>query len=311
MNLQILLTVSWDVPAPKAISRYYFISLFGSIIIFVSLYIVWTKVVCLPYPMPNNGTVWGILNYVLVQPFANWVMFPNEIKARKGPFRKKVILLIAFNILRGGMAACYSLIPKLPLVRNDNWQWSLCILFPLLKKFNMRWNSKFIRSFLDCDEEKGTIDNIIMVEIVHSLSLTIVLGSSQINQFTTYTIIASDTLMNVWYMRNIVRLYYQGTDIANKQRDSTLRYLALKEFLEFLIPVVYCLTFIGTYLGPNYEIIGDMGSNMWHHQKVSNLYEKLQNILHFSLIETVPGGGFAFILWKFCNLNMYSGLNTI
>ena len=81
----------------------------------------------------------------------------------------------------------------------------------------MRWNSKFINWAFDCDEERGIIESIIFIEIVHSQSLTIVLASSQISQFITYILIITDSMMSTWFFRSIIRLHRQGTDIANEQ----------------------------------------------------------------------------------------------
>ena len=295
----------------KSISIYYCISMVGSVLTFVSIYLVWTKVFEFPHPMPNNGIIFWFLYYLFFQPLANWCMFPSNVKKHGNSYRKKIISMIIFSNLRVIMAIGYSLIPKLPIVKNENWQWSICILFPLFKKFNMRWNSKFINWAFDCDKEIGIIESIILVEIVHSQSLTIVLASSQISQFITYILIVTDSMISSWFLRSIIRLHRQGTGIANQIRDRKLRNLALKEFLEFLIPIVYCISFVGSYFGPNYEIIGGMGSDMWHHEKVSNLYIKLQKVLTFTFLETFRGLGLGLILWHFFGLNMYNGYSYV
>ena len=112
--------------------------------------------------------------------------------------------------------------------------------------------------------------------------------------------------MNGWSVRNIVRNRQQVTTHATVIRDMSLRLLALKEFLEILVPAVYVLSFTGSYLGPNYEILGGIGSDHWHHESVSSLYDKLEEVLIFMIAESIRGLTFAVILWKFCGLNMYS-----
>ena len=180
-----------------------------------------------------------------------------------------------------------------------------------MKKFNLKWTSSYIHWAFESDDENGTIENIIVVGFMHSQSLTIVLGSSRISKLTTFILIISDTLINGSSFKDILQLHRQGTGIAQIQRDRQLRYLALKEFLELVVPAVYCLTFIGSYFGPNYDIIGGMGSDLWHHQKTSNPYGQLQNILIFTLIETFRGLGFGLVLWRFFGLNLYIGYCSI
>ena len=84
-----------------------------------------------------------------------------------------------------------------------------------------------------------------------------------------------------------------------------MKYLAMKKFLEILIPLVYCLILIGSYIGPNYEIMGGIGSDIWHYDKVSSLRNKLQNILRFMAIELFRGILLLSILWKVFRLNLH------
>ena len=117
-------------------------------------------------------------------------------------------------------------------------------------------------------------------------------------------LILGDTLLNGWSVKNIIRLHQQGIDAANQQRDLSLKRVALKEFLEFLIPSVYCLTFIVAYFGPNYDIIGGMGSDIWHHENVGSLRQKLEKILIFMGLEVLRGITFAVLLLKLFGLNL-------
>ena len=145
-------------------------------------------------------------------------------------------------------------------------QWTLIMIFPALKKINEWWNSKFILWAFNVDRETTVLETTIAVGCVQSFSLTIILGSANINEWTVLMLMLGDTLLNGWSVKNIIRLHQQGIDAANQQRDLSLKRVALKEFLEFLVPSVYCLTFIVAYFGPNYDIIGGMGSDMWHHE---------------------------------------------
>ena len=103
-----------------------------------------------------------------------------------------------------------------------------------------------------------------------------------------------------------MRHHHQGTYAANKERDNLLKFLALKEFLEILVPAVYCVVFTGSYFGPNSHILGGIGADRWHLKRTKNLYEKFEHILIFTLAESFRGVVFALILFKFYKLNMYS-----
>ena len=285
---------------------YCFLRILGNVIIFVLLYFIWVKCLNLPYPMPHAIAVFGLLNAFLIAPIGNWLIFPPELKSKDHPFRKKILRYIFLNWLRIMMAIGYKFIPGLAIVKKEHLQWSLCLLLPMVSKFNVRWTSMFTKWAFGCDDEVCAFESTIFVKIIHSFSLTIILGSSQINLLTTISLMFVDTLMNAMLVRNIIRNHHLVTDHEHTNRDRSLRLLALKEFLEILVPISYCLSYSGSYMGPNHDIIGGIGSNVWHHESVSSLYGKIEKILLFMMAEFIRGVIFAVILWKFYDLNMYS-----
>ena len=285
---------------------YHFLRVLGNVMITALTYFFWVRYLELPPPMPHNTAVAALINAFVIAPLANWIIFPPELKTEDHPFRKKIFSFIAFNWLRMLMVAGYKFIPSLSIIQEAHLQWSLGLLFPMMEKFNMWWTSKFIRMAFDCDEEVATFESAIYVQILHAFTLTVVLGSSDISPWATYSLILADTLINVCSVRNIIRNHHQDTNQSIFIRDSSLKLLALKEFLEVLGPAVYCLSFTGSYMGPNYEILGSIGSDLWHHKKISSLYGKLEEVLIFMIAESIRGATFAIILWKFYGLSMYS-----
>ena len=283
----------------------YLARLIGSAITFIAIYCYWVLHLNFPYPMPETLPLHNVLISFLFAPIGNWLMFPSHLKTKGSPFRKAILSLTVLNWTRVVIGTSYSLILSLPIVRHEIYQLTLAIIFPLLKKFNFWCNSKFTTWAFDCKQDISDIENIIFVGCQHSFSLTIVLGSSQINTLTACLLLLSDTLMNAWSFRSIIRLHQQGTETANVLRDKSLKSLALKEFLEILIPTVYSLTMIGSYLGPNYDIMGGIGLDRWQH-KVRPLYERLETIMIFTTFESIRAIGFGLTLRKFFRLDMYS-----
>lgn len=285
---------------------YYFLAVMANVVIFVSIYCFWVKYLDLPHPMPLTGSVVALLMALLVIPVTNWFIFPREMKTKQNPFRKKILSWSILGRLRLLMTLAYGFVLSLPLVKNEDLQLGLGLLFPTLEAFNLWWNNKFSAWAFDCDGETAAIESLIAVQTTHSFSLTIALGSSHINKWTTYILIFADTCVNGWSVKNIISNHRIGTENANTNKNNSLKLLALKEFLEILVPTVYCLSYTGSYMGPNYEIIGGMGSNLWHHERISSLYEKLEEISIFVIAESLRGVGFAVLLWKYFDLNMYS-----
>ena len=157
------------------------------------------------------------------------------------------------------------------------------------------------------DEELSTINTIIAVGYTHSFGISVLLGDSKISLTGTSILILSDCLLNSLNCKSIINLHRQGTVAANSRRDNLLKYLALKEFLEILVPLNYCLSFILAYWGPNAEIIGNVKLDIWHFKKVESLSDKLSNIAIFLVIDATRGLTFSFIIWYLCNLELYKG----
>ena len=274
---------------------------------FALIYSLWTLHYGYPHPMPQYGPIWHFLNWFLIYPLVFWTMFPSIAKRKDSIYRRKIFLCIVFMLLRQVFTLMYTSVPSSPMVKNKNWQWTLGIVFPLLKKITTWWNRKFTCWAFDADEERAMIENLIFIGAQHSQTITIVLSSTQIDQWITYILILTDSLMNFLSFRNIIRLHQQGTSAANVLRDRSLSCLALKEYLDFLIPSVFLLSFVGSYIGPNYGLIGGIGSDMWHHEKTTNLVKKSRNILIFMSIEMLRGIGFAVALKHLYGLSLYSG----
>ena len=284
---------------------YYFFRALGDALLFLLIYCVWVKFLGFPHPMPRTFTVMNLFQALAIAPISNWLIFPSDMRSKNSSIRNKLFLFTLFNWLRMFMTIVYSFVPNLPFIRHEYLQLSVGLLFPMMETFNMWWNSKFTKWAFDCDLEIASIENIVTVQCCHSFSLTILLGSANISRWSTIILILADTVTNCWSVRNIIRHHRQGTEDAIAIRDRSLKFLALKEFLEVLVPIAYLLSFIGSYIGPNYDIIGGMGSDLGHHEKLSSLYEKLEETLIFMIAEALRGVVFAVVLWKFFGLSMY------
>ena len=297
--------------AVRSTATYYSITLFGNVASFLFIYYLWTNVYGYPHPMPATGHAWYLFHSILLHSIAIWMMFPSNFKRRGTTFRKQIFLFVILGLLRNLAGFVYASIGGLPLVRDKTWQWTLGILFPLLEKINIWWNQKFTNWAFDGDEETAAIENVIFVGVQHSQVLTVFLSSSDFETLTTIILVFADSLMNFLSFRMIIRFHKQGTPSADELRNRSLKMLAAKEFLEFLVPCGFLLSFLGSYVGPNYEIIGGLGSDMWHHVKTTSLVDKLQNIVLLMALESFRGIGFGLVLWYVYGMNLYSGYCNI
>ena len=223
------------------------------------------------------------------------------------------LLLLILRIIAG---IGYTKLASFPLMKYDNLQWTLGILLPLLKKFHVWWHAKLTLKISKGDKELADIDTIISIGMLHSFGLALLLGSLKLSSLTALAIMASDFLLNAWSCKNIINLHKRSSKIHGNQKNSwiqetdfkdrSLKYLALKEFLEILIPLMYCFCFAAAYFGPNAEIIGNVKLELWGHVKVQSLLDQLWNVGLFIIIDSLRAISIAFILWRLCKLNLYA-----
>ena len=57
--------------------------------------------------------------------------------------------------------------------------------------------------------------------------------------------------------------------------------------------------------GPNAEILGNIGNDYWHLEKVLNVYDKLSTTALFLGWDLISGIIFGLVLWVCCGLNTY------
>ena len=278
----------------------------GKLITFITIYIAWTVILGFRNPMPFQGHVTTLLYYTIYFPLSFWFLFPLSIRKKHSTTRTQVVRYLQLVILRILFGIGYTKMPSFPLIKYDKLQWTLGILLPLLKKFNMWWHAKIAFMVSGGDKEVSDIDTIIAIGIMHSFGLALLLGSSRISNITAYIIMISDFLFNAWSCKNIVKLHKQKTMVSKELRDRSIKYLALKEFLEIIVPTIYCFSFTAAYFGPNAELIGNVKLELWGFVSVNSLTDQLWNVGVFIIFDSLRAISIAMVLWHFCKLNLYS-----
>ena len=80
----------------------------------------------------------------------------------------------------------------------------------------------------------------------------------------------------------------------------------MKETLEILIPVTYCIIFCMAYFGPNAYLIGGFKNDNWQHNKLEKVSEPLTKVFYFLVVDLSRISLNAIILWKYCKISILS-----
>ena len=73
------------------------------------------------------------------------------------------------------------------------------------------------------------------------------------------------------------------------RKEELLMKLLLNEFGELLTPIVFVLSIIVAYYGPNARIIGNVKNNYWPYEKIENISSYFSRVLYFTLIHLFLG----------------------
>ena len=90
-----------------------------------------------------------------------------------------------------------------------------------------------------------------------------------------------------------------------------VRGLILNERCEIVVPLLYILTFLMAYFGPNAELIGNVKLTIWQYQAVKDINKFLQNVFFLFAIDLIGGVVNGLLLWTTCQINCLKTLKNM
>jgi hypothetical protein len=304
MVMKIYVILTW-----KSFLILFFSASLGLAIPYIFIYIVWVHALGYRHPMPFIGNCSALIASI-VRPITLWFLVPSNLRVIENGFRKRLVAFMCLFPLRFIMAIFYIRICSSITTVPPGIQWGFGLLLPLVKKFNIWWTTKIAYKAAGGEEIDAKLSMICSVGCTHSFVLASILGSN-ITEVTAYVIMLGDFISNALSCAKIIRLHQKGASVSNEQKTESLKCLALKEYLEVLIPAVYCASFVVAFYGPNYGVLGNIGNEYWQFEKVDSLFQKLSNISIFFIIDALRGILFGLVLWYFCKLNLLDAYGCI
>ena len=87
--------------------------------------------------------------------------------------------------------------------------------------------------------------------------------------------------------------------------------LVLTERVETVIPLLYIITFMIAFHGPNAELIGNVKLTIWQYEAVTDINELLKNVFLFFAIDFSSAIVNGLILWTTCRINCFKILKQM
>ena len=113
-----------------------------------------------------------------------------------------------------------------------------------------------------------------------------------------------DFAYNVYICLRIVWINkYRPDDRDNQMK--LLQELSTNELIEFTIPLVFILSTLVGYYGPNTKYLLNIGATIWHSTPIENIKDSVTAILIFFVVDFCSTIITAIMLWVFCKINLF------
>ena len=298
--------------SPKLIFSMFITTVTAGVLTYIIAYLLWS--VYLGYNPPMPLFVYPLAYVSMCTLFTRiWHQFPRYL--RKAPdFRKRLKAYYCYVLWVATFTLQFMVIQKMCvfLERYPQIQWVIAIVLTVAKKLSGRVLNYLICKAAGSKTNKAKEIAKLQVELAFSLTIVIIIGSKA-TEVTTYSILGLSFLLNIILCINIIRLHRKIADannellnVRNKTKSEMIGELILNETVEFVVPMLFMITFAIAFYGPNATIIGNVRNDYWQYQKVDDIKQYLTGAFKMTLIDALSGVMSLILLRVFCNLN---GLN--
>ena len=133
----------------------------------------------------------------------------------------------------------------------------------------------------------------------HALALSIVCTTQATTQ-TSYLLLGIDFAINVFLASNIIRKKRQNSE---ENVDQDVQELMMAEKIEFVIPLLFYITYLMGYHGPNGDLFGGLRVTIWERQSIFDPDAMINVVTLFFFIDLGSLVVSALLLWVFCRIN--------
>ena len=231
-----------------------------------------------------------------------WFQYPAGLRKTK-KFRKRYFRYVTtFVPLMFCVYFVYQFYGIALQLAPENWQWPLAFVLPAFREFNVWGFTKLVSSLAD-DREKQSIGMFYLHDMAtrHAIALCVVtLGGATV--LTSFLLLGIDFVINIILAINIIR---KKRNNPAEDVSADVQELMMAEKIEFVIPLMYYLTFLMGHYGPNANLFGTIGVKMWQHQSILNVDVVTYWLFIFFMIDCGSLVVSAALLWIFCRINCF------
>ena len=152
------------------------------------------------------------------------------------------------------------------------------------------------------DRNKSSTKFAVGLRIACHFGLYIVTNVGQhFSNMTICIMVFVEMILNLRLVRRIWKIHQRTTFSAQNELKGTLQILSIRETMEFLPAITYCILLFMLYLGPNKE-----NFKASRGKTNDDLFEVIRKISYFAIFDAFRIGSSGVILWKTCKISLVS-----
>jgi hypothetical protein len=233
-----------------------------------------------------------------------WFQHPSSMRS-ESKFRQRLKWFISMRCVR--IIINFSYIFFTSLLENvpSQYQFLLALALPMMRHGNRWIQNKMANKARGPNVQSMKFSVGCNVACGHALQLAIVIGSTATDT-SLVLICIIDILLNLWSCFEIVKLHQRQTHPETREIQDHLQALAIKETFELMLPVIYCIILVITYVGPNGDIMGNIKNDSWQYRKIDDIIIPVAKLGAFLLVDCLRIILSSIILSKYCNISLFS-----
>jgi len=191
-------------------------------------------------------------------------------------------------------------------------QWIMAIILPLVRELNLCVLSKLLAkatNYYHTVPLVPTLTSTLVHNIGHVLVIAMLIADSP-TPGTSNAIIAVDFIINLCCSYKVIKLHrkivssegLEAEKVLIKKKEQTLQLFAI-EFVEFLAPLAYIITFLIAYNGPNATILGNIRNSDFAYKEVKHAESFVGALLKMFFTDFISLIFSCIIFWKVASIN--------
>ena len=285
-----------------------FMGVVASHLTLFSAYFAWTHVAKYPFPVPDLGRI--VFLIMLVTSIATfWFSFPFEWR-KKQTFRRRLKFFLLRMIHNFTLAIQFNgiFVALLDSYQNE-YQPIIAVLFRAILELNLWIGKKITSMTADGDEDGAQLILSVDVGILYTMVVCFAIENIATSS-TEITLMGLDFAYNVYISLKIVWLNKCRPADRNQQME-LLQDLGSAELIEFTTPLVFILSTVVGYYGPNSNLLLNVRATVWHSVPIEDINQTSIAILRFFAVDFGSTIVTSIILWGCCKINLFKALAAL